>query len=150
MKRLNASQKIMIVDDSDDDYSATVRALSRDGGLQNPLHRCEDGQQALDYLFRRGFCNDEDKADLPGIILLDLNMPRIDGRRVLEELKKDDRLKRIPVIVMTNSNADRDIDECYRLGANTYINKPFEWAEFCKVIRHLKEYWFEIASIPKW
>lgn len=149
MTRINVSQTILIVDDSDDDYNATVRALSKDGGLQNPLHRCEDGQQALDYLFYRGAYKDADKVGIPGIILLDLNLPGIDGRQVLAELKNDDKLKRVPVIVMTNSDADRDIEDCYRMGANTYIRKPFDWLEFCDAIRHLKEYWFDIAFLPR-
>jgi two-component system, response regulator len=90
MTRLEACQTILIVDDSDDDYEATVRALSRGSNLPNPHYRCENGGAALDYLFRRGLYFDGDKAILPGIILLDLNMPGIDGRAVLTEVKKDE------------------------------------------------------------
>lgn len=138
----------MIVDDSDDDYDVTVRALSRDPSLPNPVHRCEDGQQALDCLFHRGAYQDADKAVLPGIILLDLNMPGIDGRMVLEELKSDARLRRIPVIILSNSDAERDIEDCYRMGANTYICKPFDLSEFSEAMHHLKEYWFKVAILP--
>ena len=148
MTRLDATQTILIVDDSDDDYEATVRALSRGANLPNPLHRCENGQQALDYLFQRGQRRD-DAMSMPGIVLLDLNMPGIDGRRVLAELKTDAKLRRIPVIIMTNSDAERDIDDCYQLGANSYIRKPLEWQAFANCIQRLKAYWFEVAILPK-
>lgn len=149
MTPINVSQTILIVDDSDDDYDATVRALCKDKNLKNPLYRCEDGKQALDYLFRRGAYSDLCLADRPGIILLDLNMPGIDGRTVLAEIKGDVELKRIPVIVMTNSDDERDIRICYEIGANTYIRKPLNWTGFFEAMRRLKEYWFEIAILPK-
>lgn len=149
MTRPRASETILVVEDSDDEYDALVRALSRDRHLTISLHRYKDGQQALDYLFHRGLYKDAEKGVLPGIILLDLNVPGIDSRKVLAELKNDDRLRRIPVIVMTNSDAERDIEECYRLGANTYIRKPFDWSDFLNSIQHLKKYWFEIAILPK-
>ena len=137
------------MDDSDDDYDATARALSQNGGPANPLVRCENGQQALDYLFRRGSYKDADGSALPGLILLDLNLPGLDGRKVLAELKECDVLRRIPVVVMTNSDADRDVEAAYRLGANTYIRKPFDWPDFVKAIQRLKDYWFELAILPK-
>lgn len=149
MNHVSVSQTILIVDDSDDDYDATVRALCKDKNLKNPLHRCEDGKQALDYLFRRGAYSDLGHADRPGIILLDLNMPGIDGRKVLTEVKNDAELKRIPVIVMTNSNDQRDIEDCYAIGANTYIRKPLDWSGFFAAMQRLKEYWFEIALLPR-
>jgi CheY-like chemotaxis protein len=148
MTPLKADRAILIVDDSDDDYDAIVRALSRDGKLANPLHRCENGQQALDYLFHRGPYQETDEV-APGIILLDLNLPGIDGRKILATLKSDDKLRQIPVIVMTNSNAERDVEECYKLGANTYVRKFFNWPEFCMLVQRLKEYWFEVATLPK-
>lgn len=149
MTRVDSTQTILIVDDSDDDYDATVRALRKDKNLKNPLRRCEDGRQALDYLFCRGAYREPKAAERPGIILLDLNMPGIDGRKVLAEVKGDANLRSIPVIVMTNSDDERDIEDCYEMGANTYIRKPLNWSSFFEAMQRLKEYWFEIAILPK-
>lgn len=149
MNSVRASQTILIVDDSDDDYDATVRALTKSANLMNPIHRCEDGEETLDYLFRRGRYADPDAAPRPGIILLDLNMPGIDGRKVLKEIKGDAGLRSIPTIVMTNSEDERDINACYDMGANTYVQKPLNWPGFLEAVTRLKEYWFEIAVLPK-
>lgn len=149
MNSVTASQTILIVDDSDDDFDATVRALTKDTNLKNPIRRCEDGRESLDYLFRRGRYSGSDAAPRPGIIMLDLNMPGIDGREVLEEIKGDPQLRSIPTIVMTNSNDERDIEECYDIGANTFIRKPLDLTGFFAAMARLKEYWFEIAVLPK-
>jgi two-component system, response regulator len=146
---LKNTQTILIVDDSDDDYEAAVRALSRGGNLANPVHRCETGQQALDYLLHRKPSKDGSGDTPPGIILLDLNMPGIDGRKVLVKLKCDEKLRGIPVIIMSNSDAERDVDDCYQLGANTYLRKASNFPDLCKTIQQLREYWFEAASLPK-
>ena len=147
MSNISASQVILVVEDSDDDYEATEMAL-RESKLANPLVRCEDGQEALDYLLHQGVF-EESKPSLPGIILLDLNMPGIDGRHVLEKIKSTDRLKKVPVVVLTTSNDDRDIEGCYSIGANTYIKKPVDLDSFMNAIQRMKEYWFEIAILPK-
>lgn len=110
--------------------------------------RCEDGQDAIDYLFQQG-AYAKDTVSRPGIILLDLNMPGVDGRDVLEQLKASDQHKEIPVIVLTTSSDPRDIEECYRIGANTYIQKLVDLDKFIAAIKRLKEYWFEIAVLPK-
>lgn len=149
MQPASTSQTILIVDDSDDDFDATDRALRKDKNLKNPLHRCEDGKEALEYLFRRGRYQGQDAAPRPGLVLLDLNMPGIDGRQVLTEMKADEDLKSIPVVVMTNSGDEKDIVDCYGMGANTYIQKPLDWPRFLEAIERLKEYWFEIAVLPK-
>jgi CheY-like chemotaxis protein len=149
MDKLGETQTILIVDDSDDDYDATVRALQKDKNLRNPLRRCEDGQEALDYLLQKNRYAAAGIAPRPGIILLDLNMPGIDGRRILAEIKKDDSLRSIPVVVMTHSEDDRDIETCYDMGANTYIKKPLNWTGFFEAMQRLKEYWFEIAVLPR-
>lgn len=145
---IDSSRTILIVDDSDDDYDATVRALKQKHGLENPLRRCESGGEALDYLFRRGQYAPPAEAPRPGIVLLDLNMPGIDGRRVLSTVKGDTKLRPIPIVVMTNSRDERDIAACYDVGANTYIQKPLDWNSFCVATRRLKEYWFETAVLP--
>lgn len=149
MNVLTASQTILIVDDSDDDYDATVRALTRGKSLKNPIHRCENGRQALDYLYHQSDYAAPHEAPRPGIILLDLNMPGMDGRSVLEEIKRHEELKSIPTIIMTNSDDDRDISTCYEMGANTYIRKPLNLPSFFEAMARLKEYWFEIAVLPK-
>jgi CheY-like chemotaxis protein len=148
MNCVTSSQTILIVEDSDDDYDATVRALTRGTNLKNPIHRCEDGEETLDYLMRRGRYASPNDLPRPGIILLDLNMPGMDGRRVLDRIKSDANLKAIPTIVMTNSIDERDINDCYSMGANTYVQKPLDWTGFFDAVKRLKEYWFEIAVLP--
>ncbi|MEM8948493.1 MAG: response regulator [Pseudomonadota bacterium] len=149
MTPIEGTQTILIVDDSDDDFDATVRALTKGRNLCNPLHRCEDGQETLDYLFRTGRYSPPANAPKPGIILLDLNMPGIDGRTVLTKIKGAPLLRSIPVIVMTNSDDAQDINACYDMGANTYIQKPLDWPSFFEAVNRLKEYWFEIALLPR-
>ena len=146
MNIVNQSQTILIVDDSDDDYDATARALRKDKNLKNPLHRCEDGKEALDYLFRRGAYSDLTIADRPGIILLDLNMPRLDGREALSIMKSDSDLRRIPVVVLTTSKADEDIVKSYDLGANSYIVKPVTFEALVDILQTLEKYWFQIVE----
>lgn len=149
MNCVTGSQTILVVEDSDDDYDATVRALLRGTNLKNPIHRCEDGAETLDYLFRRNRYADPQCSPRPGIILLDLNMPGIDGRNVLQQIKSDAQLRSIPTIIMTNSDDERDISACYDMGANTYVRKPLNWVGFVDAVARLKEYWFEIAVLPK-
>lgn len=142
------SQTILIVEDNDDDFFAAMRAFKK-VELANPVWRCTNGDQALDYLFRRGEFSDPDKAPRPGIVLLDLNLPGTDGRQVLRTIKGDPGLKKIPVVVLTTSRARQDIEKCYADGANSYIQKPVDMAGFVQAITRLKEYWFEVALLPK-
>jgi two-component system response regulator len=145
MKSINPSQLILIVEDSDIDYETTTRAFNK-AGMANPVKRCEDGEDALDYLFQR---NRYSKCPLPELILLDLNLPGTDGRDVLEEIKQDPKLKSIPVIVLTTSADDKDIQKCYRAGANSYIQKPVDLQSFFEAIQRLKDFWFEVVLFPK-
>jgi CheY-like chemotaxis protein len=142
------SQPILLVEDSPEDYEATVRAFKR-SGLKNPIFRCEDGDNALDFLHRRGRYENPDESPRPGVILLDLNLPGTDGREVLTEIKKDEQLKQIPVIVLTTSNDSRDVDSCYQAGANSYIQKPVDMEGFIRAIERLKGYWFEVVVLPQ-
>ncbi len=139
---------ILIVEDSDDDYFATQRAFKK-AGLTNPLCRCTTGDEAVDYLFRNGKFSDPARYPRPGVILLDLNLPGRDGRDVLRLVKADADLRRIPIIVLTTSNAEQDIQRCYTNGANTYIQKPVDLQGFFSAISRLKDYWFEVAILPK-
>jgi two-component system response regulator len=144
---INSKQPILIVEDSPEDYEATVRAFKK-SGLFNPIIRCQTGDECLDYLFRRGEYEDIGKSPRPGIILLDLNLPGTDGREVLSVIKSNDQLKAIPVIVLTTSNDEKDIESCYSDGANSYIRKPVDLFGFVEAIAKLKDYWFEIVILP--
>lgn len=141
-------QTILVAEDSDDDFLATARAFKK-AGLLNPVQRCTNGDQALDYLYRRGEFADPAKSPRPGIILLDLNLPGTDGREVLRVIKLDPLLHKIPVIVLTTSNAEQDIQRCYDYGANSYVHKPVDLQGFVVAMARLKEYWFEVAVLPK-
>ena len=148
MNMVTPNQPILLVEDSPEDYEATVRAFKR-SGLRNPIVRCEDGDDALDYLFRRGAYASPDQAPRPGVILLDLNLPGTDGREVLQEIKRNDQLRHIPVIVLTTSTDERDVDACYQAGANSYIQKPVDMDGFIRAIERLNGYWFEVVVLPK-
>jgi two-component system response regulator len=145
---IKRSQPILIVEDSPEDYEATVRAF-RKSGMANSIRRCENGEEVLDYLYRRGVYVDSEKSPRPGIILLDLNLPGMDGRDVLKIIKKDSDLKKIPTIVLTTSTDERDIEACYVNGANSYINKPVDLNGLMIAIQKLRDYWFEIVILPK-
>ncbi|MEW6076356.1 MAG: response regulator [Thermodesulfobacteriota bacterium] len=142
------SPHLLIVEDSPEDYEATVRVLRR-SGLRNAIYRCTDGEDALDFLYRRGRYTDAASSPRPGIILLDLNLPGTDGREVLEAVKGDKRLRRIPVVVLTTSGDDRDVRMCYDRGANSYIQKPVDLEGFVRAVTMVKDYWFEITVLPK-
>lgn len=142
------SQPILLVEDSPEDYETTERAFRR-SGLKNPIVRCSDGDEALEYLYRRGRYADAEKAPRPGVILLDLNLPGTDGREVLAEIKADSALKQIPVVVLTTSSDSRDVEACYQAGASSYIQKPVDLEGFMKAIERLNGYWFEVVILPK-
>ncbi|OGS99269.1 MAG: two-component system response regulator [Gallionellales bacterium RIFCSPLOWO2_12_FULL_59_22] len=144
----NMSQTILIVEDSDDDYLATVRAFKK-ANLLNPVKRCTNGDQALDYLLRRGEFSDPEKAPRPNIILLDLNLPGTDGKEVLRAIKTDPDLRKIPVIVLTTSSAEKDIEQCYAAGANSYVQKPVDLVGFIQSVARLTDYWFNVSVLPK-
>lgn len=143
----NPNTNILIIEDSPEDYETTVRAL-RKAKLRNAIFRCSDGDDALDFLYQRGAHTITSEAPRPSVILLDLNLPGTDGREVLETIKGDDDLKAIPVIVLTSSSDERDIDSCYQMGANTYIHKPVDLAGFMEAIGRMADYWFEVAILP--
>jgi len=116
--------------------------------LDNKLRCVEDGEELMDYLYHRGtYANTED-SPRPGLILLDLNMPRKDGREALQEIKGDPDLRRIPVVVLTTSKSEEDVFSTYDLGVNSYITKPVTFESLSKIVQTLGEYWFRIVRLP--
>jgi CheY-like chemotaxis protein len=141
-------QPILLVEDSPEDAEATCRALRR-AGLAAPIVQCSTGDEALDFLRRRGEYAEPGRALRPGIILLDLNLPGTDGREVLQEIKRDADLCQIPVVVLTTSGAPQDVEACYRAGANSYIQKPVDLDGLLTAVQRLKDYWFDVVILPK-
>lgn len=139
---------ILMADDDEEDRMLTQKAFELNH-LGNELRFVEDGEELLDYLYHRAKYAAEGSSPRPGLILLDLNMPRRDGREALEVIKKDPSLRRIPVVVMTTSEADQDIARSYDLGANSYITKPVTFEQLARVIKALDKYWFEIVALPE-
>lgn len=138
---------ILLVEDNQDDYEATVRSLKKNH-FMNPVKWCSSGQQAIDYLTRTGKFQDDPDVKQPDLILLDLNMPGVDGRQVLQTIKEDPQLRSIPVVILTTSKDERDIDKCYDLGASTYIQKPVSFEGLTQAIGTMKNYWFGVAILP--
>jgi CheY-like chemotaxis protein len=140
---------IIIADDDQEDRMLAEDAL-KESRLVNDVRFVEDGEELLDYLLQRGRYTDPDSAPRPGMILLDLNMPRMDGREALKQIKGHPELRRIPVVVLTTSKAEEDIYRSYDLGVNSFIIKPVTFESLVNVMRVLERYWFEIVELaPK-
>ena len=138
---------ILMADDDPDDRLLAAEAL-RESRVGNDLRFVEDGEQLLDYLRRRGRWADPAQSPRPGLVLLDLNMPRKDGREALAEIKADPELRRIPVVVLTTSRAQADVLRSYDLGANSFITKPVTFQGLVDAMRVLGRYWIEIVELP--
>ena len=137
---------LMADDDADDrDFARTAMEESR---LANELRFVEDGEELLDYLYRRGRYADPKDSPRPGLILLDLNMPRKDGREALREIKGDPALRHIPVVVLTTSKTEEDILRSYDLGANCFITKPVTFEGLVDVVKVLDKHWFQLVELP--
>jgi len=139
---------ILLADDDSDDREMTRRAFDKNQ-LATDLHTVSDGEELMDYLHRRGRYELPANAPTPGLILLDLNMPKKDGREALAEIKADPALRRIPIVVLTTSKAERDISRTYDLGSSSYIIKPVSFAQLVEVTRLLALYWFSIVTLPE-
>lgn len=135
---------ILMVEDNPADMRLTVEAL-REGKVHNRLHWVKDGMEALAFLRQQG---EYSSAPRPELILLDLNLPKKSGREVLQEIKQDDRLKRIPVVILTTSAAEEDIVRTYDLNANCYITKPVDFEKFVQVIRAIDQFWLGLVTLP--
>lgn len=138
---------ILLADDDEEDRMLTSDALN-ESRVVNDLKFVEDGEDLLDYLYRRGKYTDPASAPRPGLILLDLNMPKKDGREALREIKADPDLRRIPIVVLTTSKAEEDIYRTYDLGANSFIAKPVKFESLVALMKEIKRYWIEIVELP--
>jgi CheY-like chemotaxis protein len=137
--------EILLVEDNPGDVRLAVEAL-RDAKVANRLHIVEDGVEAMSFLRREGRYTD---VPQPNLILLDLNLPRKDGREVLAEIKQDADLKRIPVVILTSSAAEQDVVQAYNLYANCYITKPMDLDQFLKVVRSIEDFWLIVVTLPQ-
>ena len=138
---------ILLAEDDEDDRMLTEQAF-QEGKLTNELKFVENGKELMDYLFHENGYN-ESNAPKPGLILLDLNMPKMDGRECLKAIKSDDRVKHIPIVILTTSKSEQDIFKSYNLGVNSFIVKPVTFSELVRIITQLNSYWFEIVELPK-
>ncbi len=139
---------ILVADDDPDDRQMTEEAL-REARLANDVHFVEDGVALMEYLNRTGEYEAIDESPRPGIVLLDLNMPRMDGREALEAIKADPSLRRIPIVVLTTSRAEEDIYRSYDLGVSGYITKPVTFTGLVEAMRDLGQYWFQLVRLPE-
>jgi len=139
---------ILICDDDEDDRALTRQALE-DAHISNDLRFVEDGEQLLDYLYQRGeYSGETGAAPRPGLILLDLNMPKMDGREALQRIKEDPTLVDIPIVILTTSGLDIDIIRSYQLGVNSFITKPVTFSGLVEAMNVLGRYWLEIVELP--
>ena len=138
---------ILLAEDDPDDRMLTIRALQHNR-LANDVKWVEDGEELMDYLYRRGPYESPASAPQPGLILLDLNMPRMDGREALQAIKADPELRRIPVVVLTTSHAERDVVQSYDLGVNAFVTKPVTFVELADALKVLGNFWFQIVKLP--
>jgi CheY-like chemotaxis protein len=138
---------ILLADDDEEDRMLAADALE-ESRVVNDLRFVEDGEELLDYLYHRGQYAAPGSSPTPGLILLDLNMPRKDGREALREIKADPDLRRVPVVVLTTSKAEEDIYRTYDLGANSFITKPVSFDGLVAVMRDIGRYWIEIVELP--
>src|SRR3972149_3301870 len=137
--------EILLVEDNPGDARLTIEAM-REAKVRNRMHVVEDGVEAMEFLRRQGRFGD---APRPDLILLDLNLPRKDGREVLAEVKADSDLKRIPVVVLTTSRAEEDVIRAYDLHANCYVTKPVDLAQFMKIVAQIDEFWVNVVTLPR-
>jgi CheY-like chemotaxis protein len=147
MKENNEPMHILMADDDEDDRRSVAKAW-KNARATNPIHFVNDGEELIDYLHHRGKFADLPDWARPGLILLDLNMPKKDGREALREIKADPNLRQIPVVVLTTSKAEEDVYRTYDLGANSFITKPVTFTSMVELVQILGKYWIEIVETP--
>ena len=138
---------ILLVEDNPDDEMLAIRGLQQ-GQLLNDVVVTRDGEEALEYLFRRGKQADRPPEKDPILVLLDLKLPKVDGIEVLRQIRNSEELKLIPVVVLTSSNEENDLDACYKLNCNSYIRKPVDFNQFAEAVMQLKLYWLVLNEPP--
>ena len=144
---MNIEQEdIVLIEDNQYDVELIIRALDKIN-LSYKIVVLEDGEKALDYFFGRGIYKDRNTSVIPKLILLDLKLPKLDGLDVLNEIKSNERTKKIPVVVLTSSNEEKDITESYNLGVNSYIVKPVDFNEFIETVKQIGIYWFILNEV---
>ncbi|MCP6763018.1 MAG: response regulator [Fischerella sp. CENA71] len=139
------NEPLLVVEDSNEDFRILQRLMRR-MAVQNPIHRCTSGDEVLNYLYQEG--KNIDGLSRPSVILLDLNLPGIDGRDILEQLKQDKTFKEIPIVIFTTSSNPKDIEFCYQKGANGYLVKPMDVQELQKTIQAFVDYWLQVNISP--
>lgn len=139
---------ILLVEDNDDDVALTMRAFGK-SGVSNEIVVVRDGVQALDYLLGTGTYAEQGPPDLPQVVLLDLKLPKVDGLEVLRKIRSEERTRRLPVVVLTSSNEQRDLVDSYDLGANSFVRKPVDFAQFLEAARQLGLYWLVLNQRPR-
>ena len=139
---------ILLVEDNPDDEELTVRTL-RKNHIKNDIIVVQDGVEALEYLFGMGKYSNRDMTKMPVLIMLDIKLPKLNGLEVLKKIKKDNRTKLIPVVILTSSDEERDLIESYKFGANSYVRKPVHFNEFQKSVRQLALYWVLLNEAPQ-
>ncbi len=138
---------ILLVEDNPDDVALTLRALKKNN-ISNDVATVADGAEALDFLFCRGAYADRPATVLPLVVLLDLKLPKVDGLQVLQQIRENERTRFLPVVILTSSNEESDLANGYRLGANSYIRKPVDFAQFTEAVRQLGLYWLILNESP--
>ncbi len=144
----NEKGDILLVEDSDDEAEIVIRTL-KSKGVANEVHWVKDGADALDFIYAKGKYQGRDPRRLPQVVLLDLQLPKLDGLEVLRKIRGDARLKLLPVVMLTSSTQQEDIVRSYELGVNSYVAKPVKFEEFSKVVEHLGMYWLLINRRPE-
>ena len=139
--------KVLLVEDDPNDAELALHAL-RKNGMTNGIHVVQDGKEALDFLFCRGAYTERDNANPPGLVLLDLKLPHISGLEVLKQLKENERTRSIPVVILTSSAIDYDSTSAYKLGVNSYIQKPVDFEEFHIIVQAIGQYWLGFNKAP--
>ena len=138
---------VLLAEDDPGDQELTRRALQEDV-LRTTLYVVSDGEETMDFLLRRGDYDNPAAAPRPDLLLLDLNMPKLDGRQVLQQIRKDEGLRSLPVVVLTTSKQEEDVIRSYELGCNSFITKPVGVEAFMRTVRELGSYWFELVTLP--
>lgn len=147
MGREHRGVNVLLVEDNPDHAELTLKAL-KDGNILNEIIWVKDGEEALDYLYHRGRYADATKAPRPGLILLDLRLPKVDGHEVLRQIKGDEDLRSIPVVMLTTSEREDEISKSYEAGANSFVSKPVRFADFVERVRSVKLYWVLTNLLP--